>query len=146
EGVAYRLIGTQFLDRKEVKDVLAWIRLALDPTREADRIRAVQAPSRGIGKVTLGKLTAGRRDDLKPAERAKVEAFERTLAELNAAAQTLTPSEFVRLTIEKSGMEAALMKGADDDRERLENARELATLASRHDHVPGMEGISAFLA
>ncbi len=146
EGVEYRLLGTQFYDRKEVKDVLSWTRLALDPTREADRMRAVQFPARGIGKVTLGKLAAGQRNELKPGERAKVEAFERTLAELHEAMKTLPPSELVRLVIERSGMKAAYEKGGEDDQERLWNAEELATLASRHDETPGEEGVAAFLA
>lgn len=146
EGVSYRLIGTQFLDRKEVKDVLAWVRLALDPSREADKIRAVQAPSRGIGKVTLGKLVAGQRDLLKPGELAKVEAFEELLQDLHLAAEKLPPSAFVREVIERSGMKDALLKGGEDDQERLENAMELATLASRHDATPGLEGVAAFLA
>lgn len=144
--VPYRLLGTQFYDRKEVKDVIAWTRLALEPDREADLIRAVQAPARGIGKVTLGKLVAGKREDLKPAERTKVAAFEAVVSQLSAAANTLPPSEFVRLVIEASGMKALYEKGADDDLERLENAQELATLASRHDETPGREGIAAFLA
>ena len=144
--IPYRLIGTQFLDRKEVKDVLSWVRLALDPSREADTIRAVQSPPRGIGKVTLGKLTAGRRDLLKPAEMAKVEAFETLLKTLHEAAATLPPSEFVRSVIELSGMRASLEKGGDEDLERLENAQELVTLASRYDETPGLEGVSAFLA
>jgi len=146
ESVPYKLLGTQFFDRKEVKDVIAWVRLALDPTREADRMRAVQAPSRGIGKTTIGKLLAGKRDDLRAGERSKVEAFESTLARLNQAAQTATPSAFVRMVIEESGMRAALEKGTDEDAERFENAQELATLASRHDDLPGMEGIASFLA
>lgn len=144
--IPYKLLGTRFLDRKEVKDVLAWVRLALEPTRETDRMRAVQFPPRGIGKVTIGKLTAGLRDSLKAGERSKVEAFEAIVNELNVAAQTLPPSEFVRLVIERSGMEAALVKGGDEDAERLENAKELATLASRYDATPGVEGINGFLA
>lgn len=144
--IPYKLLGTRFLDRKEVKDVLAWVRLALEPTRETDRIRAVQFPARGIGKVTLGKLTAGMRDTLKAGERSKVEAFEAIVNELHLAAQTLEPSAFVRLVIERSGMEAALQKGGDEDAERLENAKELATLASRYDALPGVEGINNFLA
>ncbi len=146
QGLPYRLLGTQFYDRKEVKDVIAWARLALDPSREADRMRAVQAPSRGIGKVTLGKLVAGARDTLKPAERSKVEAFEKTLASLHEAAQTLPPSALVRLIVESSGMKAAYEKGGEDDAERLLNAEEVATIASRHDDTPGLEGLSAFLA
>lgn len=144
--VPYKLLGTRFLDRKEVKDVLAWVRLALEPSRETDRMRAVQFPARGIGKVTLGKLTAGRRDSLKAGERSKVEAFESVVNELNVSAQTLEPSAFVRLVIERSGIDAALKKGGDEDAERLENAKELATLASRYDATPGVEGINNFLA
>lgn len=145
-GLPYRLLGTQFYDRKEVKDVIAWTRLTLDPTREADQVRAVQAPSRGIGKVTLGKLVSGQRHLFKPAERAKVEAFEKTVTRLHEAAKTATPSALIRLIIEESGMKAAYEKGGEDDAERLLNAQELATIASRHDATPGEEGIAAFLA
>ncbi len=146
EGVPYRLLGTRFLDRKEIKDALSWVRLALEPTRETDRIRAVQSPARGIGKVTLGKLMAGQRDLLKPGERTKVEAFERIVGALHEESKTLTASAFVRSIIEKSGIGDALAKGSDEDKERLENVKELATLASRYDGLPGEEGINAFLA
>jgi DNA helicase-2/ATP-dependent DNA helicase PcrA len=143
-GVPYRLLGTRFFERKEVKDVLSWIRLALDPSRESDRARAVQTPPRGIGKVTLGKMIAGK-EDYKPAERTKIEAFESVVNSLSVAAETMLPSEFVRLVIEKSGMETLLLNGGEDDQERLENIKELATLATRYDSLPGMEGISSFL-
>ena len=146
EGIPYRLLGTRFLDRKEIKDVLAWVRLALEPTREVDRMRAVQAPPRGIGKVTLGKLAAGNRDALKPGERTKVEAFEALVASLNEELKVVLPSVFVRSVIEKSGLADALSKGSDEDKERLENVKELATLASRYDGLPGEEGVAAFLA
>jgi DNA helicase II / ATP-dependent DNA helicase PcrA len=146
ENIPYRIIGTQFLDRKEVKDVLSWVRLALDPTREADKMRAVQAPSRGIGKITLGKMLAGKNTEYKPAERAKIEAFENLLQRLHEDAKVLAPSEFVRKVIEASGIKDSLEKGSEDDLERLENAQELATLASRHDATPGLEGVAAFLA
>lgn len=146
EGLPYKVLGTRFLDRKEVKDVLAWVRLALDPEREVDRIRAVQAPTRGIGKVTLGKLIDGKRDTLKPAEVKKVAAFEAIVMELNELSKIAVPSEFVKLVIERSGLADALRKGGEEDVERLENAKELATLASRYDGMPGEEGIAAFLA
>jgi len=146
EGIPYRLLGTRFLDRKEIKDVLAWVRLALEPTREADQMRAVQAPPRGIGKVTLGKIMMGKRELLKPGERSKVAAFEALINELHEEAKTALPSVFVRSVIEKSGLEVTLSKGSDEDKERLENVKELATLASRYDGLPGEEGTAAFLA
>jgi DNA helicase-2/ATP-dependent DNA helicase PcrA len=145
-GIPYRLLGTRFFDRKEVKDILSWIRLCLDPSRETDRMRAVQSPSRGIGKVTLGKLLAGKADTLRAADRAKLDAFEKILNELNTIAQTAQPSAFVKVVIERSGLADSLRKEGEDGEERLENVKELATLASRHDETPGMEGISSFLA
>lgn len=146
ESIPYRLLGTRFLDRKEVKDVIAWVRLALDPARESDRVRAVQAPPRGIGKVTVATIAAGKAATLPPAARAKVEAFEALVRTLHEESATAAPSAFVRRVIELSGMREALEKGGEDDHERLENAKELATLASRYDFLPGTEGLDAFLA
>ncbi len=146
-GVPYKLLGTRFFDRKEVKDVLAWIRLAIDPTREADKVRAASAPPRGIGKVTLAKLAAGERDKLRDGERAKVETFERVVSELAASAEQMVPSEFVKLVIEKSGLRRALVEeGTAEDRERFENIEELASVAARYDGISGREGIALFLA
>lgn len=146
-GVPYKLLGTKFFSRKEVKDALAWMRLALEPSREADKMRAAASPPRGLGAVTLGKLAAGQRAELTPAVLAKVEAFERIIAELAAAAETLAPSEFVKLVILKSGLRKALLdEGSEEDRERFENVEELASVAARHDGMPGKEGIALFLA
>ncbi len=146
-GVPYKVLGTRFFERKEVKDALSWMRLALDPTREADKVRAAASPPRGIGKVTLAKLAAGQREALKPGEAAKVAAFEAVIEELAEAAEMLAPSEFVKLVIEKSGMHRALFEeGGEAERERFENVVELATVAARHDGAPGKEGIAAFLA
>ena len=146
-GVPYKLIGTKFFARKEVKDALAWMRLALDPSREVDKLRAAASPARGIGKVTLGKLAAGQRAQLRTGELAKVEAFEAVIDELAQAADILTPSEFVKLVVEKSGMRRAMVdEGNADDRERFENVEELASVAARHDAMLGKEGIAAFLA
>ena len=41
--------------------MLAWMRLALDSSREVDMLRAAASPSRGIGKITLGKIAEGKR-------------------------------------------------------------------------------------
>jgi len=157
-GVPYRLLGTRFFARREVKDALAWMRLAMDPTREADMIRAAQSPPRGIGKVLIGKLAqhqirfgaglaAGQRGELRAGELAKVEQFERVIDELARAAVALVPSEFVKLVVEKSGMRRVMLdEGSEEDRERFENVEELASVAARHDATPGKESIAAFLA
>ncbi len=147
EGVPYKLLGTRFFDRKEVKDALAWMRLAMDSSREADKVRAAGSPPRGIGKVTLAKLAAGQRNILKPAESTKVALFEKIIEELAHATETLRPSEFVKLVIEKNGMYRALVEeGSEEDRERFKNIEELASVAARYDAQVGKTGIAAFLA
>ena len=146
-GVPYKLLGTKFFGRKEVKDALAWMRLALEPSREQDKMRAAAAPPRGLGAVTLGKLAAGKRDQLRASDLAKVELFEHVIKELALAAESLAPSAFVKLVIEKSGMKRALLdEGSEEDKERFENIEELASVATRHDALPGKEGIALFLA
>jgi DNA helicase-2/ATP-dependent DNA helicase PcrA len=147
EGVPYKFLGTRFFERKEVKDALSWLRLALDPSREADKVRAAGFPPRGIGKVLLAKLATLSREELRPGERAKVAQFEAVIAELASAAETLPPSELVRLMIEKSGMRKALFEeGSAEDKERFQNVEELASVAARHDARPGKEGLAQFLA
>ncbi len=57
--IPYRMIGgQQFFERKEVKDLLAYMRLALDPTDEMSLRRVINYPARGIGEVALAKITA----------------------------------------------------------------------------------------
>ncbi len=144
--VPYKLLGTRFFSRKEVKDVLAWVRLAMDTSREVDKMRAAASPPRGIGRVTLTKLAAGQRSSLPAGSLAKVEKFESVVDKLSEAIDTLTPSEFVKLVVEKSGMRKALVEdGSEEDRERFENIEELVSVASRNDGIKGEEGISLFL-
>ena len=146
-GVPYKVLGTRFFARKEVKDALAWMRLAMDPSREVDKIRAAASPARCIGKVTLGKLVAGGRGQLRAGELLKVEEFERVIQELSRSSIALKPSEFVKLVVEKSGMKKALFdEGSEKDRERFENIEELASVAARHDASSGKESIALFLA
>ncbi len=57
QGVAHRVVGgVQFFERKEVKDVLAYVKLALNPSDEISLRRIVNYPARGLGEATLDKL------------------------------------------------------------------------------------------
>jgi DNA helicase-2/ATP-dependent DNA helicase PcrA len=145
-NVPHQVLGTRFFERKEVKDVLSFIRAALNQN-PADTARAAQAIPRGIGKVTLLKMLEGQ-----PAG-PKAEEFLRVLRKMGQAARELPPSQLVGFVLRESGMEQHFKEDKYEGVERLENLRELASLAGRYDHlhVPPQEegavseGLQAFL-
>lgn len=144
-GVPYRVIGTKFFERKEVKDVLAYLRAALNPRAKADFTRIASVPPRGIGPSTLAKVLDGKEETLTSATRVKVDAFRALLARIRESAHTLPASETVRFVIEGSGLAVFLQRGDEEDRERLENLHELTSVATRYDFETPPEGVEKLL-
>ena len=144
-GVPYQVLGTRFFDRKEVKDVLSYIRAALNPDSQGDIARIVSTPPRGIGKMTLAKMLEKKEHELSPVLQKRVADFKAILKAINTTALTEKPSETIRFTVQKSGLEMKLKGGTEEERERLENIKELATLASKYDELPPEEGIERLL-
>ena len=130
--VPYQVIGTRFFERKEVKDALSFVRAALYET-PPDVARVINIPARGIGKVTLAKVLAGREETLPASTRAKVAQFRALLMTIKEAAERLPPSALIRLVMVESGMEALYKQDKIEGAERLENVRELVNLAGRYD-------------
>jgi DNA helicase II / ATP-dependent DNA helicase PcrA len=145
-NVPYQLLGTKFFERKEVKDVLSYLRLALNPDSASDIARIVNEPARGIGKVTLLKMLEGKRAELKGATLQKVERFEQMMQDITDTARTHKVSETLAFIIKRTGIEADLKKnGTEDDLERLENLQELVSLATQYDHLDAEEGVEALI-
>ncbi|MDP3646035.1 MAG: 3'-5' exonuclease, partial [bacterium] len=144
-NVPYRVLGTRFFERKEVKDLLSYIRAALNPLSKVDFARAVATPSRGIGKTTLEKLFAGQGTGLNTAAQSKITIFKEMLTKIAHAAKTLPPSETLRYALEVSGMETMYKKDRVEGAERMENLNELLNLAVRYDDVLPPEGIEKML-
>lgn len=145
-NVPYQLLGTKFFERKEVKDVLSYLRLALNRESMADLARVINEPSRGIGKVTLLKLLEGRRLELKGATLEKVERFEQMLQDIADTARTERISSTLLFIIKRTGIETDLKKnGTEEDLERLENLHELVSLATQYDEFNAEEGVEALM-
>ncbi len=144
-NVAYQVLGTRFFERKEVKDVMAYLKAALNDEDYASLARASGTPARGIGKVTLAKIAAGEKDSLPSAMKQKVGELFSTLGQIKLALETKIASEVIKSILMLSGLESSLKKGSEDDLERLENLRELVTLATKYDYLPAPDGILALL-
>ena len=144
-GIPYRVLGTRFFDRKEAKDVLSYLRAAMNGKSKVDMTRIVATPARGIGKVTLEKMIAGRDEDLSGATKQKVMAFRATLRDIKYATEQLPCSEAVAFAAEKSGIDAMLKGQGDEGKERLDNVRELVNFATRYDDNAPPEGVERLL-
>lgn len=145
-GIPYQLLGTKFFERKEVKDVLSYLRLALNPGSTSDLSRIVNVPTRGIGKVTALKLIEGKREEIKGATLQKVERFEEIMIDIADAARTKKVSDTLKFIMKRTGIETDYKKsGTEEDLERLENLRELVTLATRFDELDPEDAVDALL-
>jgi DNA helicase-2/ATP-dependent DNA helicase PcrA len=145
-GIPYQVLGVRFYERKEVKDVIAYLRGALNPKSIFDIGRIINVPPRGVGKVTLEKIFRGERESLPSAMRMKVEQFYALLLRINKAAEEMKPSQLLSFILKETGIEKMLADGDDEDTERLANVRELVTVAMRYDAFEGRDGIEQFLA
>jgi DNA helicase II / ATP-dependent DNA helicase PcrA len=143
--VAYQVLGVKFFERKEVKDVLSYIRAALNRDSLSDIERVINVPARGIGKATIAKIFSGMLDRLTPALSKKWSDFNLILDDIAHKAQGEKASELVKFVVQRTGLEDMFKGGTDEDLERLENVRELATLATKYDFMPPGEGVSKLL-
>jgi len=145
-GVPYQLLGTKFYERKEVKDVLSYLRLALNPGSNADLVRVINNPTRGIGKVTMLKVVEGKRGELNAGAAAKVKVFDDIMTDIADCASKKPLSDTIKFIMKRSGLEDNLKEeGTEEALERIENLRELVTLASRFNDLEPSEAVEQLL-
>jgi len=143
--IPYQVLGVRFFERKEVKDILSFIRASLNPESLSDIKRIIDSPPRGIGKATLVKMFAKDEESLPPAGRKRVADFWALLSSIKEYALTEKTSKLIKFVSEASGIEASLKTGNDDDNDRLENIHELVTLATKYDILPPEEAVEKLL-
>ncbi len=149
-GVDYRLVGGfSFYARAEIKDALAYARLAANPSDSSAFLRIVNTPPRGIGDTTLATLgeSARRRNlslwetveqeladsgsPLAPRALKALEGFARIVRELARERGQLSMREFFRRLIERSGyLEMLRRDPSPEAQDRIENLEELVNAAA----------------
>jgi DNA helicase-2/ATP-dependent DNA helicase PcrA len=156
-GLRYKLVGGfSFYNRAEVKDALAYVRLAMHPEDDISLLRVLNVPPRGIGKTTVEALRESASVDETPlwtaiekfvsgasAGRAvtPLRAFEELIRKLQQALATKEPPAFLHTILEESGYMAMLKdRNTPEDVARLENLEELARALAE-----GMEAGETFI-
>ncbi len=141
-GIPYKVFGGfRFFERKEIKDALAYVRIALNPSDNDSILRVINYPKRGIGNTAvleLQKLASEHNttffnilinpDFMSPTVAKKVAPFTEVALKLIENAKNMQPVEFMRFMLIKSGIETFMSTSTDpDDANRLENVNELVS-------------------
>jgi DNA helicase-2/ATP-dependent DNA helicase PcrA len=159
-GLPYRLVGaTRFYARREIKDVIAFLRLAHNPSDTVSMARVINVPPRGIGQKTLATVEAAARDsegsvygvlNLLSAEESELNSrakralagFLHILDGWIAASEDLSAGELMDRVLDESGYEDYLRDGREEGEERWANVLELRSVAAEYDDL----SLSEFLA
>ncbi|MGI6558426.1 MAG: ATP-dependent helicase [Limnochordia bacterium] len=162
-GIPYRIVaGLRFYERKEIKDVLAYLRFLANQDDAFSLSRIINTPTRGIGDVTLGRLAehaeyagwtlweAVRRVEEIPSIRGRsrdaVAAFREMMEGLMSLRDDLSLTAFTREVLLRTGI-LAQWEGRDnpEDRTRLENLEEFLSVTTQFERDNPGEGLFAFL-
>lgn len=146
-NIPYKLLGTKFFDRKEIKDIMSYLRFSKNRENITDLKRILEFPKRGFGKTSLLKIFS---NDIKDISYSLQEKLKETQNLLDKIAKKIENnedklSEIIMFTIKESEIEEELMNGSDEDRERLENIRELVSIAKKFDNLNANIAFDTFI-
>jgi|YNPBryBLVA2012_1023415.scaffolds.fasta_scaffold00005_82 DNA helicase-2/ATP-dependent DNA helicase PcrA len=160
--IPYVIVGSVgFYEHQEIKDVLAYLKLAVNPDDEVALTRIINVPTRGIGETTVLYLAtlAHERGVSLWRQLADIDATELSARAKNAVwrflslydalrkdRETMFPSEFIRAVLEKTGYLAMLEQGGDPHRyDRLANIEELISAARAYEMDENVATVEEFL-
>ncbi|NMA95608.1 MAG: UvrD-helicase domain-containing protein [Clostridiales bacterium] len=161
-AIPYRIYGGyRFYDRKEIKDIISYLRVIANPADDISLRRIINTPRRGIGAVTLERLEALAEDEgesifgllIDMEERhydigrgqKNVSASSQLITQLLAIKEVMPLSEFIRSLIEMSGYRGALDSNNAEDRERIENLDEFINASFEFEKANPDAGLTDFL-
>ena len=166
-GIPYTMVGgLKFYDRKEIKDILAYLRVIFNPADTVSLMRIINVPKRGLGDTTIGKLNEFAVENnmtlfdvvsnpsLVPGLTARVrrplELFAELIFKLMAYQDNLSVRDIADHVMNESGYVAELESSKKpEDEARLENLREFLSVAKdfeKGDEVPNLENFLSHLA
>ncbi|MEB3325075.1 MAG: UvrD-helicase domain-containing protein, partial [Cyanobacteriota bacterium] len=163
-GIPYLVVGgLRFYDRREIKDILAYLRLLVNPADSVSLLRVLNVPRRGIGKTTIERLSDAANQlgvplwevvcdpeavrSLAGRSAKGLLQFGELVRDLQARLQDAPPAELVQRVMEQSGYVAELIAEATDEAEdRRRNLNELVNAALQYQEENEEGSLEGFLA
>jgi len=159
-GIPYRIIkGIKFYDRKEIKDVLAYLALIVNPHDSINMLRIINVPPRRIGKQTIDRIVTytaaqnisvyqalsqlGGIQGLAKATCERLEHFCEILDNLRHDCLDKSPTFAIDEILTRTGYGDYLKDGTEEGEERYENVKEILSVAKKYDDYTG--SVEAFL-
>ena len=162
-GFPYQIVGgIKFYERKEIKDILAYLRVITNPSDIVSFERIYNIPPRGIGPSTLQKIITAEGSNLISAtgilakemkgtrQGVGLEQLYKLLKDFHSK-KSRKLSEFIQYIVRRVGYEDYLLNtfkksgSSDSVEDRIENLKELLTVAKKHDSLKNGKGIEKFL-
>lgn len=162
-GIPYKIIGgVKFYERKEIKDVIAYLRVIANPSDSVSLMRIINSPPRQIGPKTLERLQilanikdcsffeAMRRaqelgEELPETKLKQIERFVHLIHRLQKRNLETTASGLIKFVIDESGYKKFLDDGTIEGEARLENIAELISVSSKYDKLASGLSLNIFL-
>lgn len=151
ENLPYRVIGSfYFYSRKEIKDLIAYLRLIHNSKDNVSLLRVINTPKRGIGLKTIENLTTKADTEgisiYDAIESGKELDFKKTIEKLKKVAEDLTLTELIDKVLDASGMKKELESEQTLEAEvRLENLEEFKSITKAFEEKEGLISLEDFL-
>ena len=151
ENIPYKVIGSfYFYNRKEIKDLISYLKLIYNPDDDVSLTRVINTPKRGIGDKTISDLNSKadllNRSLYEVIDSGKPLEFKKIIQELRNEKENCTLTELVDLVLNKSGMKEELEREKTIDSEiRLENLEEFKSITRNFEESYGIVSLEEFL-
>ncbi len=151
-GIPYQIVGgVKFYARREIKDVLAYLRVVANSSDTVSLLRIINVPARKIGKVTIQRLESFAQEKgmdlfsvlnhvefaegIAPRAKEALTSFNKKILALQKEKNTMSVADMILEVIEKFGIENYFRDGTEEGEVRWENIRELVSVARKFDGV-----------
>ena len=151
KGIPYKVFGSYyFYNRKEIKDLISYLRLIYNPHDEISLRRVINTPKRGIGEIAIAAIEERAKQQnismFDALETRKELEFKEIIEDLIKRSESLSLTELIDEVLERSGMKKELeCSKALEDEIRLENLMEVKSITASFEERTGSANLGDFL-